>query len=177
MALLDKRDARLSAIQKTLIEHSTYKQLDKISFGIVSGYYGTNYSKLDKTGFFTEKTFVPVTYIPVMGSFQHNFSTILGEIRHISTQAVIPYEEPETNNWTYSQSQLYAFYRVSAGLGLIQEHGELNIDSAPVARFEVGFGSRDSLFSWINTSIGYQRLFTDLTTFGSLFINWSLTIS
>lgn len=112
-----------------------------------------------------------------MASFQHNFSSTYGEMRHIYTEVIVPYEEPKTSIWNYTNSQMYSCYRISGGVGLIKEHGDLEIDYAPVARIEVGIGTRNSLFSWVNTSIGYQRLFTDLTAFGSLFINWSLAIS
>ncbi len=175
---INERSAVLDANLNAVVTTSTFHELDKISFGIISGYYGTHsVEKTAVTDTYEEKEFVSIQYIPVMASFQHNFSTIIGNMRHIKTVVTIPYETPKYDTWSYTNTQLYAFYRISGGLGLIQESGGLDIDYAPVARIELGLSSRDSLFSWINTSIGYQRLFTDFTTMGSLFINWSLAIS
>lgn len=179
---LDKASKTMAVKLKARVTESSFSQLDKISFGIISGYYGTSYKGIvEETNIMgrvtEEKKFIPIKYIPIMASVQHNFYVLYGNMRHISTKVEIPYETPEISTWSYSNSQAYLFYRISAGAGLIQEITELPVQVAPVFRVEVGFGSRDGFFSILNTTIGYQQLVTNLTTKGVLFINWCLLLS
>jgi len=175
---LEKDNARISAELNAAVTESSFSQLEKVSFGIISGYYVTSYMKetTDRWGDVT-MDFSPLAYVPIMASFQHNFYVLSGNMRHVFTKVEIPYETPETLTWSYHNTQTYLFYRLSAGAGLIQETSEIAAGFAPVFRIEAGFSSREGFFSIINTSIGYQQLITNFDAKGTLFINWCLLLS
>lgn len=178
---LDKEAEAVKDRLNAVVTESTYHRLNRISFGVLSGYYVTSYiGMIEEEDFFgnitEEEAFKSLSYIPLMGSFQHNFP-LLGDMRHINTEVLIPYEEPKKLTWDYTNTQMYFFYRVSGGVGVALESDDIEEEYAPLMRFEIGIGSREGLFSFINTSIGYQKLFTSEKSGGTLFINWSMIVS
>src|SRR6056297_250176 len=178
---LDKEAEAVKDRLNAVVTESTYYRLNRISFGVLSGYYGTSYiGMIEEEDFFgnitEEEGFKSLSYVPLMGSFQHNFP-FFGDMRHINTEVLIPYEKPKKLTWDYTNTQMYFFYRLSGGIGVALESDDIEEEYAPLMRFEIGIGSREGLFSFINTSIGYQKLITSEKTGGTLFINWSMIVS
>lgn len=170
------KNAGIDAELRAVVTESSYSQLERVSFGIISGYYGTSYvEETTSTGGFIGKKFMPVSYVPILASFQHNFYVLYGNMRHLYTKLEIPYETPKTLTWSYHNTQTYLFYRLSAGAGLIQETPEIPAGFAPVFRIEAGLSSRKEFLA-LNMSIGYQQLITNFDAKGSLFINLCLVL-
>lgn len=169
--ILDKETALISAELNAVVTESSFSQLEKVSFGIISGYYGTSYVEetTDRWGH-VKHDFMPFSYVPIMASFQHNFYALQGNMRHIYTKVEIPYETPKTLTWSYHNLQSNLFYRISGGAGLIQETPEIAAGFAPVFRIETGLSSRKEFLA-LNMSIGYQQLITNFNAKGTLFIN------
>ena len=111
---LDKEAEAVKDRLNAVVTESTYYRLNRISFGVLSGYYGTSYiGMIEEEDFFgnitEEEGFKSLSYVPLMGSFQHNFP-FFGDMRHINTEVLIPYEKPKKLTWDYTNTQMYFFY-------------------------------------------------------------------
>lgn len=177
---LDKESEKLNAESNAVVVKRTYLELEKFGFGVISGIAFTSYKAepdpdREEDPFYDDPSFEQKTYIPAMISFQHNYLPFSGNMRHIYTEVEVPYKEnPKTLTWSYNNTQSFLFYRISGGVGFIEESDKFSASRfEPFLKIEAGLGSYDGFFSIVNTSAGYQHLFNYS---GSIFINWCLSL-
>lgn len=174
-----------------VVTQAYYEQGKRFSFGIQSGYTiaGDFEDPVGQSNVGPgDRILSTIEYVPVLGSVQHIFWVsrpyrhLFSEVLdHRDTLAYRSGNEARTMTFSYSTSDLYMGYRLSAGPAFILDSDYGDFEEIPFnARVELLFGGLERRSSWINCSLFYDMMFLNDSSInkdylGRLGLNWSFS--
>ena len=163
----------------SIVTESIFEKPGAFGFGITSGYGQVSFSRLEEVGIHEEHVKYPMTYVPLMASFQHNVLNDLDKKKF-----TLKTENGRETEWTLNSS-LYGGYRLSAGVAKIleSEYESLNTEDMPfMFRIDLLLGERKNGISSMNFALFYHQIFAtetnnDSATTTAFGFSWNLLLS